>query len=119
MDNKDNCHWRLSASHSHDTSNVALAKQPHTQQLTVNVGPVGRGDIDWKHARPAGRGRCNGRQRVWLRQPVPASRLCLGTSRHFVLRTNLVASGVKRTSITEPDFTRPSVMGPVMSSLPK
>ena len=38
------------ASHSHDTSNVALAKQPHTQQLTVNVGPVGRGDIDWKHA---------------------------------------------------------------------
>jgi hypothetical protein len=56
---------------------------------------------------------------VWLRQPVPASRLCLGTSRHFVLRTNLVASRVKRTSITEPDFTRPSVMGPVMSSLPK
>ena len=55
---------------------------------------------------------------MWLRQPVPASRLCLGKSRHFVLRPNLVASGVKRTSITEPDFTRPSVMGPVMSSLP-
>ena len=40
------------ASHSHHTSNVALAKQPHTQHLTVGMGPVGRGDIDWKHARP-------------------------------------------------------------------
>jgi hypothetical protein len=47
MDNKNNCHWRLSG----------VAQSPYikrrvseTATYSVGVGPVGRGDIDWKHS---------------------------------------------------------------------
>ncbi len=82
------------ASHSHRTSNVALAKQPHTQQLTVGMGPVGRGDIDWKHARPLVAAVATGGSECGCAAPKPVMSL----SWHFCRPRMSALGGAKRTS---------------------
>ena len=113
------------ASHSHHTSNVALAKQPHTQHLTVGMGPVGRGDIDWKHARPlvaavaTGGSECGCASPVCPQAGYVSILALLRRPRMSALRP---LSGAKRTSaggrprLRAHDKTRPGRTTPIVAS---